>query len=101
MGLKRLIPELTVGCNVPDLLTDHPHVDTINSRNGPFDRFIALRGVPRNPLGFAIRGDLRYHLAGRRRPGGGSPRCGRATIEARFAPDGAAPHMLELLESLL
>jgi hypothetical protein len=33
----------------------------------------------------------------RRRPG----ERGRATIEARFALDGAAPHMLELLEPLL
>jgi len=49
-ALKRAWPDsrVAVWCNYPDLLVDHPHVDLVNPKNFEFDRFINLRGAPRN-----------------------------------------------------
>lgn len=49
-ALKRAWPDcrIAVRCNFPDLLVDHPHVDLVNPENFAFDRFIHLRGGPRN-----------------------------------------------------
>ena len=49
-ALKRAWPDshVAVWCNYPDVLLDHPHVDAVNPKDYEFDRFINLRGAPRN-----------------------------------------------------
>ncbi|HQH67083.1 MAG TPA: glycosyltransferase family 9 protein [Candidatus Hydrogenedentes bacterium] len=49
-ALKRAYPDcqLAVWCDFPDVLLDHPHVDAVNPREFEFDRFINLRGAPRD-----------------------------------------------------